>query len=249
MSTPPEGVRRRRPVVVVVGGIVLMLVFLMLAGWQVERRAWKLDLIARVDARVHAAPGAPLAPDGWAALDPAQEEYRHVALAGAFAPGRDALTKAVTVLGPGSWVLSGFRTQAGFMVLVNRGFVASGTIPAPPPSSPLSVTGLVRLSEPGGGFLRTNDPANERWYSRDVAAIAAARGWTDVAPYFVDADASPGGGAVPGQPVGGLTVVTFRNEHLVYALTWLALALMTGAGTLYATLGAARLRALVRRRG
>ena len=29
-----------------------------------------------------------------------------------------------------------------------------------------------------------------------------------------------------GAPVGGLTVIAFRNNHLVYALTWFALALM-----------------------
>ncbi len=38
------------------------------------------------------------------------------------------------------------------------------------------MTGLLRLSEPKGAFLRSNDPKDDRWYSRDVAAIAAARG-------------------------------------------------------------------------
>ena len=41
------------------------------------------------------------------------------------------------------------------------------------------------------------------------------------APYFIDSDASPNPG---GLPVGGLTVVRFRNSHLSYALTWFALA-------------------------
>ncbi|TIN59580.1 MAG: SURF1 family protein, partial [Mesorhizobium sp.] len=44
-----------------------------------------------------------------------------------------------------------------------------------------------------------------------------------VAPYFIDADATPNPG---GWPVGGLTVVSFHNNHLVYALTWFGLALM-----------------------
>jgi surfeit locus 1 family protein len=83
------------------------------------------------------------------------------------------------------------------------------------------------MSEPGGAFLRSNDPANDRWFSRDVAAIAASKGLADVAPYFVDADATP----VPGGlPIGGLTIVRFRNSHLVYALTWYALAMMSTAG-------------------
>jgi surfeit locus 1 family protein len=96
---------------------------------------------------------------------------------------------------------------------------------------------LLRISEPGGGFLRHNDPAGNRWYSRDIQAIAAARGLAQVAPYFVDADAAEdpadkqtGSGNLD-HPVGGLTVISFRNDHLVYAITWYALALMVlGAG-------------------
>ena len=40
----------------------------------------------------------------------------------------------------------------------------------------VTVTGLARASEPKGAFLRSNDPAAGRWYSRDVAAIAQAHG-------------------------------------------------------------------------
>ena len=50
-----------------------------------------------------------------------------------------------------------------------------------------------------------------------------------MAPYFIDADANPPG-TDPNAPIGGLTVITFRNSHLVYALTWLALALLSAWG-------------------
>ena len=93
-----------------------------------------------------------------------------------------------------------------------------------------SVTGLLRISEPGGGFLRSNDAAADRWYSRDVVAIASARGLGEVAPYFVDADAA----AEPGPlPQGGMTQVSFRNTHLVYALTWFCLALMSAGAAIF----------------
>jgi len=39
---------------------------------------------------------------------------------------------------------------------------------------PATVTGLLRITEPHGGFLRHNDPAGTM-VSRDVQAIAAAR--------------------------------------------------------------------------
>jgi surfeit locus 1 family protein len=86
-----------------------------------------------------------------------------------------------------------------------------------------TVTGLLRISEPGGGFLRNNDPTADRWYSRDVEAIARSRGIKDVAPYFIDADASADPRALP---VGGLTVISFPNNHLIYAITWFGLAFM-----------------------
>ena len=111
-------------------------------------------------------------------------------------------------------------------MLVNRGFVlpersAPGARWAGQAQGEQQVTGLLRLSEPHGGFMRANDPAHDRWRSRDVAAIAARRGLSGVAPYFIDADASPNPG---GWPRGGLTVVRFANSHLVYAITWFALA-------------------------
>ena len=82
-----------------------------------------------------------------------------------------------------------------------------------------TLTGLLRLTEPKGGFLRRNDPAAGRWYSRDVAAIAATQRLGTVAPYFIDADRRG-----DGWPRGGMTVVRFPNNHLVYALTWFSLA-------------------------
>ena len=198
--------------------------FTALGVWQLERRAWKLDLIARVEARIHAPPRLLTDLSGLSDAD----AYRRLRLRGAFQNDRETLVQALTERGAGWWVMTPLRTPAG-TVLVNRGFVpAPYRDPAtrPPPTGTVEVTGLLRASEPGGGFLRSNDPALGRWYSRDVAAIARARGLGEVAPVFIDAEATPGAG----YPVGGLTVVAFRNAHLVYALTWFGLALMSAGG-------------------
>jgi surfeit locus 1 family protein len=125
----------------------------------------------------------------------------------------------------------------GTTVLVNRGFVpADKRDPAswwPPGPRPVTVTGLLRMSEPGGAFLRANDPASDRWFSRDVAAISASRGLAKAAPYFIDAERAPG---ESGPPFAGLTVIAFSNNHLVYALTWGALALMAAAAAIFVNL-------------
>lgn len=204
--------------------------FLALGIWQLERRVWKLDLIERVEARVHAAPAPAPGPSDWPHISAQRDEYRRVAASGTFVPGAETLVQASTELGPGYWVLAPLKTAQGFTILVNRGFVPPekrADVAGLTPSGPVSVTGLLRISEPDGFFLRPNEPAANLWRSRDVAAIARSRGLGTVAPYFVDADATANPG---GLPVGGLTVIAFRNSHLVYALTWFALALMTAGG-------------------
>ncbi|WP_232816696.1 SURF1 family protein [Paracoccus zhejiangensis] len=209
-------------------GVALTLCFAALGVWQMQRLAWKLDLIQKVEVRVEA---DPVGLSDLLALPPGEQDYRHVTATGQFDHGAETLVQAVTELGGGFWVLTPLRTGAG-TVLVNRGFVPPeradpATRPEGQVMGEVSVTGLARQSEPGGGFLRVNDPAADRWYSRDVAAIAAAKSLGPVAPLFIDADATPQPG---GYPVGGLTVIAFRNTHLIYALTWFALAAMAAAG-------------------
>ncbi|WP_137864152.1 MULTISPECIES: SURF1 family protein [unclassified Sphingomonas] len=191
--------------------------------WQLERRAWKHELVAAVDVRIHAAPVPAPGPAAWGGITAGKDAYRRVRFSGRFENDRTTLVKAVTERGSGYWVMTPLAGPS-FTVLVNRGFIPDDMrprIPAGPAQA--SVTGLLRVTEPGGGFLRANDPGGNRWYSRDVAAIAAAHGLDRVAPYFIDADAAPNPG---GYPVGGLTVVRFADNHLVYALTWFGLAAM-----------------------
>ena len=217
-----------------------------LGVWQIERLSWKLALIDRVEQRIHAVsePMPPMA--SWPLINASHDEYRRVTVTGRFMHDRETLVKAVTDEGAGFWVLTPLETADGTMVLINRGFVPperreKAARQAGNPAAPVAITGLLRLTEPKGGFLRANDPAGNRWYSRDVEAIAAARGLPRVAPFFIDADATPNPG---GYPQGGLTVVTFHNNHLIYALTWFGLALMLAAALLRAAGGAALLRLL-----
>jgi surfeit locus 1 family protein len=237
-DTQEEVIQASSPLKLAVLGVLGLLSFALLVAlgtWQVERRAWKLDLIERVAARIHAAAVPAPGPAEWPAVTKATDEYRPVQIVGSFLNERETLTQATTGQGAGFWVMTPFRTDRGFTVLVNRGFVpgdrrdqssrAAGNI-----NAETTVTGLLRITEPEGGFLRTNDPAAGRWYSRDVVAIAAALGLDATAPYFIDADARPNPG---GLPIGGLTVISFPNSHLVYAITWYGLALMVATALWY----------------
>jgi surfeit locus 1 family protein len=199
---------------------------LLLAGlgiWQVERRAWKLDLIARTETKLAAQPVALPPRQAWSRIG-TDDVYTRVRIEGQWLATKPVLVKAVTDVGPGWWVMSPLRTADG-VVVVNRGFVPDDRRGAARPASgPAAMRGLLRLGEPGGAFLRHNDPASGRWFSRDVTVMARANGWGSVAPFFVDADRAPGGA----WPRGGMTMVRFPNNHLVYALTWFALAGLAG---------------------
>ncbi|GAA4712223.1 SURF1 family protein [Sphingomonas lutea] len=200
--------------------LAFALLFGALGVWQVERLRWKLDLIERVETRL-----AQSAVDVPATIDPKQFEYRRVRVSGTFLHDRETLVEALTEHGPGHWVMTPLRTERG-LILINRGFVPQGRT-AVGTDRQAQVEGLVRLSEPKGRFLRANRPAENRWYSRDVAAIAEARDLGSIAPFFIDAGPGQNTG---GLPIGGLTIVRFRNAHLIYALTWFGLAGLSAFG-------------------
>ncbi|MEM9063747.1 MAG: SURF1 family protein [Pseudomonadota bacterium] len=214
--------RRRRPLWL--NAILLVLaaiVFVTLTGlgiWQLQRLDWKLDLIEAVETRAY---GAPVAlPDGPVSAE--RHAYLRIAANGQFRHDLSRRVKAITELGPGHWVLTPLRTATGHL-WVNRGFVPTGTDPADwlYPDGPVTVEGLLRVTEPGGTLLERNDPAADRWVSRDIAALSAGADLSDAKPYFMDADHS---GPADAFPRGGLTIVDFRNPHLSYALTWFAMA-------------------------
>ncbi|MBR0648384.1 SURF1 family protein [Roseomonas terrae] len=212
------------------GFLLLALLFGALGAWQLQRRAWKHDLIAQVEARFRIAP-VPVPGRGEWHLISARDAYRRIMADGQFLPDRETLVRATTVLGRGYWVMVPLQTADG-VVMVNRGFIPPdrrdpAARSGPEQGASVRVTGLLRVSEPVGGFLRANDPAADRWYSRDIAAIAARHGLRDVAPFFIDAEALPGATAYP---VAGLTVIRFSDHHLVYALTWFGLALLSAWG-------------------
>ncbi|MCJ2058054.1 SURF1 family protein [Methylobacterium sp. J-048] len=209
--------------------LIALTILVSLGVWQIERKTWKEDLIARIVRQTRAEPVAPPAPESW---DPARDEFRHVRVAGRFANDRETLVHGLAAgetpgrALQGYYVITPLLRAEGGTVLINRGFVPTelkaqadrrdGLI-----EGTTLVTGILRASEARGLFVPEADPTRGEWFNRDVAGIAAARGIAEAAPYLIEAD------AVPGQttwPRGGQLKVDIPNNHLQYAFTWFALA-------------------------
>lgn len=200
--------------------------FCALGTWQVERLGWKENLIRNANERVHLAPVTAPAKNDWQNVTYDKDEYRPVKITGKFLNDKEILVTAVADETTGYWVLTPLETDDGSITFINRGFVPMdkhdistremGNI-----EGNTTVTGLLRMSEGGGFYPRKNNPQDDKWYTRQLPAMAQKLGLTDVAPYFIDADKTSNAGELP---IGGLTVVTFTNNHLSYAITWFTLA-------------------------
>jgi surfeit locus 1 family protein len=206
----------------------------LLGNWQVRRYHLKLKIAHDIATRVHAPPVDTPGPGEWPRIADGHLQYLHVKLRGHFI-GNQTLVRGSSSQGYGYWVMAPLRMDRGFIVLVNRGYVPPGSSGAPdlakvaPPVGEVELTGLLRLTESRGGFLRHNQPGKNLWYSRDVAAIAAADHLplNQVAPYFVNADASTANADASKWPMPGLTSIHIYNHSFGYAVTWYLLALGT----------------------
>jgi surfeit locus 1 family protein len=190
--------------------------------WQLDRLQWKLGLIAEVQRNL-AAP--PLSLDAARKLGP-NAQYHRVALDGRFENAKETYLFATDDEGaPVYHVIAPFETRRGTF-LVDRGSVPKERLgPATRRAGQIGgetrLVGVWRTPDSPGWFTPLPDRAHRIWYAHDLAAIAKADGIALRAPVIIEADATPNPG---GLPKGGQTRVTFRNEHLQYAITWFALA-------------------------
>jgi surfeit locus 1 family protein len=202
--------------------VLLLLAF---GFWQVERLFWKQDLIAQRQAAVAAAPVA--APRS---LEEARGmEFHHIIDEGVFLHDKEIFLGATSEAGrQGYQVLTPLLEVGGRTAFINRGFIPAelkdsnkrdvGQI-----AGTVRIQGLLRLppAEKPAWFLPDNRPDLNYWFWVDLPAMSAADKLDRVAPFYIDADATPNPG---GWPKGGVTRLALPNDHLQYAITWFSLA-------------------------
>jgi surfeit locus 1 family protein len=228
------GARRTGLLVPAAVTLAMLAVLVALGTWQVERKGWKEALIARLSERTAAPSGDLPQRAAWDHLTPDDWEFRRVAFEAELRPDQEALVYTVgsplrtDISGPGYWVFAPARLSDGSTVVINRGFVPEGrqdprSRPEGQASARMPLVGVMRWPEARGLFTPTDNPGRNLWFVRDQRAIAAAKHWGPVAPFFIDQEApSPPGGL----PKPGKVAPSLPNNHLQYALTWYGLALV-----------------------
>ncbi len=198
-----------------------------LGVWQLHRLEWKNDLVAKIDARVAAAP-IPFEAALTRARAGEDMTYTPVTISGRFDHAREAHVYGTLDGRPGVYVFTPLAADDS-VVYVNRGFApvqlkdrdarADGLA-----SSQVRVVGLFRAPRASSGVAALvqppDNPARNEWHQRNPEAFAAAAALQTV-PYFIDSN----GAENPGDwPRGAVTRTDFNNRHFEYALTWFGLA-------------------------
>ncbi len=196
-----------------------------LGVWQLQRLAWKTALLADID-RAEAARAI--------RLPPVPTPFTKVEVTGHFRDDLAAYYGAdvrPTPSGPamGAQLITPLERPGGDPVLVDRGWVPEGAA-IPPSPDQVMVIGYVRPPEHPSWFTGTDNPAKHRFYELDPAAIGAALGMSQVAPFTLVALGSPNAVPAPAQ-----TLPRPPNDHLSYAVTWFSLAIcLLGVFAVYA---------------
>lgn len=219
--------------------LLALAILLGLGFWQLERKAWKDNLLATIAARTTEQPVDLLGAYSATHENELGFEYMRAKVRGRYVHDKERYFYAPDPqLGSGYHVYTPLEIAGTTaVVFVNRGFVPEDLKdPAKRPQGQLDgeveVVGLLRAPGKKGTFTPDNDAKANLWFWRDYAGLfASAFTGEDRTPIaaFLDAE----GAAPGGWPKGNATLVDLPNRHLEYALTWFGL-----AGTLLAIFGA-----------
>ncbi|SNT17839.1 SURF1 family protein [Tropicimonas sediminicola] len=197
-------------------GLVGAAILIWLGVWQLQRLEWKEAILEEIDQRIAADP-VPLP----ATPDPEQDRFLPVEVSGRTDPRELHVLVSTRQLGAGFRIITGFTTEEGRRILLDRGFVAADRKDAGRPAATLMITGNLHWPDERDRYTPENDPATNYWYAREVDVMADELG---TEPILVIARMSSGSDAsITPLPMDSSGI---PNDHLGYAVTWFGLALV-----------------------
>ena len=188
-------------------------VLISLGWWQVERLAWKKEILAGIDMRL-AAPPVPFSRFATEAAD----EYTRVLMNGT--PTGDELHVLVsgTEAGTGYRVISKFETDVG-AILVDQGLLALDKKDAAPMTLSMDIVGTLLWPDDQNSNTPAPDLGANIWFARNIDTMSTT---LETLPFMVVAtQTSPADPRITPLPVNTATI---KNDHFEYAVTWFLLA-------------------------
>lgn len=199
------------PVIIgALGAAILM----SLGNWQVNRLAWKQDVLAQIEARINDAPtGLP--------ETPAQEAHRYqpVALEGQSGARELHVLVSHKRLGAGFRVVTPFEDLTGRRVLLDQGFVPVAAKETARSGVLGQVIGNMHWPDDRNSSTPANEPGDNMWFARDLPDMAEELGTEPILVVLRSASQMDPG--VTPLPLDGAAI---PNDHLNYAITWFSLA-------------------------
>ena len=197
------------PLILGTGGVALLVG---LGIWQLQRLDWKEAVLAEIEARIQAPP-VPIP------LEVSQDVHKYLSVeAQGRAVGRELLVLLSRKgFGPGYRSVTAFET-GGRRVLLDRGFVPQELRSDSRADVETAIIGNLHWPDEYDRLF-TPEPEGELWFARRVPEMAAELGTEQV--MIVARESDPTVGGVEPWPVDAAGI---PNNHLQYAITWLALA-------------------------
>lgn len=203
-------------------GVTGCAVLIGLGLWQVDRLAWKQEIIAEIDNRLAAAP-VPLT----RFVNEQSDEYSRVSVIGT--PTGEELHVLVsgTEAGTGYRVISRFDTDLG-PILVDQGLLALDNKDAAPLRVQMRLVGTLLWPDDQNDSTPAPDLAANIWFARNVETMSAA---LDTQPLMIVASqTSPADPRLTPLPI---STAGIKNDHFEYAVTWFLLAIVWAIMSLY----------------
>ena len=208
--------------------LAALAVLFSLGSWQMQRLAWKKDLIEKIEARVKAPPM--LFDEAVRHAEAGEDmEYTPVKLAGVWREGQEAKVFGSYEAEAGVYYFAPLARDSSEIVFVNLGYVPQKILQTDQfragytPADGASVEGLFRTAEkmapPASWFKSAEQSVDGLWFVRDPVRFGLSAG-LETKPYYIDRFAR----GETEWPRGGTTRLDFRNKHFEYALTWFGLA-------------------------
>ncbi|KIC30852.1 SURF1 family protein [Leisingera sp. ANG-S5] len=212
---------RRVIFLLIIGGAGLA-ILIGLGTWQLQRKAWKEDLLQTIEASIAAAPAAlPQVPVK------EQDRYRAVTVEGEIEGNALHVFWVTKDAETGYRVIAPFVTSDGRRVLLDRGFIPAAEKTTSLSIGQATVTGNLLWPDEGDWTTPAPEVDTNILYSRDVAYMAER---LNTEPVLIVARSTAPEAAVIPQAV---TTAGIPNNHLQYAITWFSLAFIWAAMTVY----------------